>query len=165
MVATGLVMTLDGVTLRNSDGSMGDTAPFSDGPGLLALLSHLFGTTPIPAPGTTDYDWGGLDLKLFDDTTAGLVVTASEVASITVQTSEGIEVGSTQGQVKAAASSGTEFATPGTSLAYYGLQARPHPGTESLAHPGQVGSDYINVDLANNVVDSLYAPGGDWQDL
>lgn len=170
VVATSLVISLDEISVMNNDGSTGDSAPFSDGSAVLALLSRVLGSTPSPARddafGSTRYDWGGLLMYSTDfDGTASVVFTAPELGGLALRTVEGIELGSTLAEVKAVASPGTEYAPAGRSDAYYGLEARVHPGTDSLTFPGRVGMDYIGVALKDGVVISLAAPGGDWQDV
>lgn len=168
--ATSLVVSLDAVSVVNTDGSTGAIAQFSNGSATLALLSHVLGSTPTPAHDEhylfTTYDWGALSMLVEDsDGTALVTLKARELGGITLRTIEGIEVRSTIAEVKAVASPGTEFAPSGGPDAYYGLEARPHPGTESLVFPGRVGSDYIEVDLKNGVVVGLRTPFGDWQDV
>ena len=170
IVATGLVVSLEAISVVNNDGSTGDSAQFSDGAATLALLSHALGSTPPPvhldAYGITSYDWGALSLTVkTHDGSALVVMTAPELGGLALRSTEGIEVGSTLAEVKAVASPGTEFASSATPDVYYGLEARAHPATESLTFPGRVGQDYIEVDLRGGVVVSLRTPFGDWQDV
>ena len=170
VVAAALVVSLDEISVTNSDGTTGDSAQFSEGASVLALLSRATGSTPTPVHdehyGFTSYDWGGLGMTVRDsDGTAWVKITAPASHGIALQTSEGVHVGSTLAEVKAVASPDTEFSPPGTSDTYIGLQARPHPGTDSLTFPGQVGLDYIDVDLKDGIVTQLIAPSGNWQDV
>ena len=170
VVATGLVISLDAISVVNTDGSTGDSAPFSSGSATLALLTHVLGNAPTKTRddhyGFTSYDWGALSMSITDvDGSALLRTTAPEIGGLALRTTEGIEVGSTLAEVKAVASPGTEFASSATSDVYFGLEARAHPGTESLTFPGRVGMDYVEVDLQGGVVVSLRTPFGDWQDV
>jgi len=164
-----LVVSLASIGVTESDGSSGGSADFSDGSKTVALLSRVLGTPSMTRDDhyqTTSYDWGAVRLLIPDFTGAGLVqITAAEVKGLTVRTTQGIHVGSTVAEVQAAASPGTENSPAGTPDTYYGLDARPHPGTESLAFPGKVGSDFIEVHLVGGVVVGLRAPFGDWQDV
>lgn len=170
VIATGLVVSLDAISVMNNDGSTGDSAQFSSGSATLALLSRALGNTPTPvhldAYGLTSYDWGALSLTVkTQDGSALVAITAAQLGGLTLRTAEGIHVGSTLAEVKAVASPGTEFASSATPDVYFGLEARAHPGTESLTFPGRVGQDYIEVDLKDGVVVSLRTPFGDWQDV
>ena len=169
VVAVALVVSLDEITVVNSDGSTADSAPFRDGPATVALLSRALGSTPTPTRnddyGFTDYSWEGVGVTLTDDKSASVGFTVPELNDLALRTSEGIQVGSSLTDVKAVASPGTEYEPEGSQDAYFGLEARPHPGTESLAIPGQVGLDFINIRLTNGLVVNIGAPGGDWQDL
>jgi hypothetical protein len=170
VVASGLVISLDAISVANGDGSTGDSAPFSDGAATLALVSRVLGSTPTPDRdddfGSARYDWGGLMVYTTkSDGSASVVFSVPELGGVALRTAEGIEVGSTLAEVEAVASPGTEYAPAGRSDAYYGLEARVHPGTDSLTFPGRVGMDYIGVSLTDGVVVSLDAPGGDWHDV
>ena len=105
-------------------------------------------------------------LTLNDDNPGALLsMKASSLGGLALRTVEGIQVGSTESQVKAVASPGTEISVPALGSTYYGLEARTHPGTDSLSFPGRVGLDYVGVDVEGGVVDLITTPGGDWQDV
>jgi hypothetical protein len=168
-VATGLVVSLDQISVINNDGSTGATASFSSGSATLALLSDALGSTPTAERndtyGLTSYDWGALTLTVSDYTGAAFVsMTAAVLGGLTLRTPEGIHVGSTAVEFAAVASPGTQYPAAGAPVAL-GLEARPHPGTQSLAFPGRVGLDYIAVDLEGGLVARLRVPSGDWQDI
>jgi hypothetical protein len=170
VVAVALVLSLDDITVVNSDGSTADAAAFSDGAATVALLSRELGTPPTTTRnddyGLTMYDWKGVGATLTDhDAGATVGFTRSELNGLALRTSEGIHVGSSLSEVRAVASPDTEYEPENSSDAYFGLEARPHPGTESLAVPGQVGKDYISVRLEHGIVVNIGTPGGDWQDL
>jgi len=169
VVATGLVVSLDQISVVNNDGSTGATAPFSSGSATLALLSGALGSTPSPvrndAYGTTSYDWGTVSLLLSDYTGGALVfISAPELAGLTLRTTQGIHVGSTVAEVQAVASPGTQYPASGAPV-LLGLEARAHPGTDSLNNPGHVGLDFIATDLEGGVVARLIVPSSDWQDV
>lgn len=153
-----------------SDGSIGDTARFSDGPATVALISRILGSTPTPQHddvyGFTGYQWNGVSVSLDTNTgdSAGVGFTVARIGSINLSTAEGITIGSTVADVRKIASPGTEWVSD-SKHSSFGLEARTHPGTESLTYPGRVGTDYIDVQLRGGVVTDIGTPGSDWKDL
>jgi hypothetical protein len=169
VVATGLVMDLDHIAVVNSDGTSGDSATLADGAATLSFLASHLGRLPEPTRyevyGLLTYDWTGLSLTMPIAGGGAIVfMSTNELNGLTLGTIDGITIGSAQSEVEVAASPGTEYRSPDGVTVYFGLDARPHPGTESLAHPGQVGSDFVEVTVKSGVVTSL-RNFGDWQDV
>ena len=163
------MMDLDHISVIDSDGNPGDSVALADGAATLSFLASRLGRLPEPtrfdAYGFLTYDWNGLSLSMpITGGDATVSLSAGELNGLSLSTIAGIKVGSSESEVKAAASPDTEYRWPDGVTESFGLGARPHPGTKSLAHPGQQGVDFVEVTLKGGSVISI-RNFGDWQDV
>jgi hypothetical protein len=169
-----LVITLDGVSFTDDEGTT--TAAYDDSAALLALLEDATGVLPAPEAvegmegydvDMQSYDWDGL--RILADSAgegpASIAVTAAEVDGIAVTTEEGVGVGSTREELLDAGGWALVDDEDPATAANLGLGGREVPDTESLTHPGSVGTLYLLFLLDGDTVTQINAPANDFSDL
>lgn len=152
-----LVLGVHGLTYVDGDASTTDLATSrEDVAASIDLLTDLFGA---PDEQTTEfgtyYDWGAVSGS--DSGWFNVRFSAPDLDGIQLRTSQGIQVGAARSDVTAL--------DPFDDGEILGLEAEPEPDTESLSHPGDVGTSYIAVFFDGDTVIGLGAPAGDWRDL
>jgi hypothetical protein len=163
-----LIVGVDSVSLGDA------TIMLTAGPELATLIGSLTGATASPTDfagpyggsGGTRYDWGSAAVSVWTEGgTAALVVRSASLGTTPVRTAGGIAVGSSRAD--AIAAGGTDvWDEDGDGIAdYFRLDARPAPGTSSLASPGSEGVQYILLKLTGDVVSELQIPADDFSDL
>jgi hypothetical protein len=161
-----VVVSLDTLSIRDAAGVELDSASFTDTEGVLALLSELLGSTPVPVDHRQhgmSYDWSGV--SFIEQYGAGVIeMTAPELGGLTTSTSQGIHIGSSRAEVEALVPWG-EFDLDGDGVSdWFYLEPREVPGTMSLDSPGQVGTAFIKVRLTGDVVTSLSSPANNFRE-
>lgn len=173
-VAAHLVVSIDGVSLV--DGDTTTTAGFDDAAALLALLEDATGEAPDPTPledppgydmNLIAYDWDGVRVLMDESGTgyASIAVTSATMDGVPIATAEGLAVGSSRADLTAA-QGWDQWDEDGDGIAdYLGLGHQEVPGTVSLAHPGEVGIEFVLFQVTGDVVTQFQAPSNDYSDL
>ncbi len=173
-------VSLDGVHLANDDDSVAGTAPYSDGPGLVALLTDAFGAEPLAevTGGTTypatHYGWGdgGVIVSIggpYGDGTfsdAWIRVTIAEYAGLPIFTDGGVNVGTDRAAVLTLAPYDPAYDGDGDGASdFLGLTPTPVPGSVSLSRPGEEGTAFVAVFFSGDTVTQLRSPADDFSDV
>ena len=160
-----LVLGVQGLTLVDGDGAPDRTVSREDVVGSVALLTELFGDPAVDGSDFgTSYDWG--DVSGGDSGWFNVRFDAAEFDGVVLRTSEGIQVGSSRDDVLALTTFDPEYDGDGDGLSDdLGLEPAEEPGTDSLTHPGNVGTSYIDAQFDSDIVTFLFAPAGDWRDV
>ncbi|THG28452.1 hypothetical protein [Naasia lichenicola] len=162
-----LKISLDGLAYNEAD--VPDAAPFSDGAAVVALMERVADAPPevteIPQKGFTSYAWEGVLIFVNEAGQARARFTAPALGGVRLETTGGIAVGSSRAE--AVASGAVDgYDSNGDGIAErLTLDSREAPGTTSLADPGLVGSDYIELTVDGDVVTGVTSPADDWSDL
>jgi hypothetical protein len=163
-----LVLGVHGVQYIPGDGSTPTAVSREDPDAGLALLTQLFGdATTVGSELSTTYHWGDDAVMASDSGWFNVRFNAADLDGIELRTSQGIQVGDTRDDVLALdpLDDGYDGSGDGKSDEL-GLEAEPEPGTDSLTHPGSVGTSYVGAIFGDgDVVIGLFAPGGDWRDV
>jgi hypothetical protein len=90
----------------------------------------------------------------------------AQLGDLPLQTSDGIHVGSSLADVEALGhdDSGYDGDGDGTSDVL-GLEQETNPSYDSLSHPGQPGTDYVEVQIAAGAVTVVRSPSNDYSDV
>lgn len=136
----------------------------------IAALTDAFGSAPTEGPVEGPYgsvydgfDWEGTKATV-RETRVDLVV-SEDASGVIFRTPEGIGIGSTRAETMAA---GAEdgWDEDGDGIAdYLSIGMREVPGTSSLVHPGEVGVEYIDLKITDDVVTRLSSGGNDFSDI
>lgn len=166
-VPAAIIVSVDGLALLNSDGSTAESARFDDTAATIAFLTaHLGGpVSPMPHPagyGFAFYDWTAAHAVIPQEGSASVSFTASVVNGLAVRTSNGISVGTTKDEALAKGATDPEA---NSAWDYLQFDARPVPGTESLQNPGQLGSEFVDLEVKDGAIATILAPGNDYSDL
>jgi len=117
--------------------------------------------------GTTGYAWG--EDVVFVENEAGFSsvrISAPTIGPLPVRTADGITIGSTREEVLATGPYDGDYDVDGDGDSdFYGLEPVVNPDYESLNLPGQPGTDFIEVQLEDDLVSSLRAPSNDYTDV
>lgn len=171
---THLVAGLDQVELIA--GTETKNASYQNAKGLLALLESATGTLPTPealadAPGYetnyVKYVWDGLSVIVDADLTgaASMTITGTEAQGVPIELESGVQVGATRADlIEAGAWALTPDEEP-ASAEQLGLGKQEVAGTESLTHPGEVGSLYALLILDQDSLTKIMVPSNDFSDL
>ncbi|HEX7835525.1 MAG TPA: hypothetical protein VF479_08675, partial [Pseudolysinimonas sp.] len=90
----------------------------------------------------------------------------SDLGGLPLQTTDGIQIGSTRAEVAALAPFDGAYDMDGDGTSdLFGLEQQTVPGTESLSFPGQPGTAFVEVQLDGDTVTVLRAPSNDYSDL
>lgn len=172
---TSLIIGPEGLTLV-SDG--GETfAAYADGPALLDLVESVAGPRPegVPFEEFDGYDFG--DMATFDwgpimvsaspsgQAPASIRVSADTVGTAQVETVSGLTVGSTRTDAVGAGAWDEWDADQDGVADYLAIDPVEVDGTQSLVTPGEVGRQYITIEMDGNAVSGFQAPGNDFGDL
>jgi hypothetical protein len=160
-----LVLGVQGITLIDGEGAADTIVSREDVAGSVALLTGLFGDPATEStPYGVTYDWGvvsGSDTGWFN-----VRFEATDLDGVELRTSQGIQVGAGRDEVLALSPYDEEYDGDGDGKSdRLGLEPVPEPGTDSLAHPGEVGTSYVDILFDGDTVVALVAPAGDWRDV
>ena len=172
-----LVVGIEGVSYERA----GDADEFAfvgtgESEEFLTLLADLTGTTPeveqVDDPyggdGGTSYTWDELTVMVHgeDEDRMRIAIVAPTVGGVPIVTAEGgLSVGSARSDVVAAGAR-DDYDADGDGVAdYLGLGELEVPGTESLHDPGEVGIQYVLLQLAGDAVTQIQAPADDFSDI
>jgi hypothetical protein len=160
-----LVLGVHGIVLFENGEDTGTAASREDPGAGIDLLTSLFGEPTVTEEYYGDvYEWGGV--SAIDSGWLNVHFEAAELDGVVLRTSQGIQVGATREEVLALDPLDLESDASGDGVTdSFGLEPEEEPGTESLTHPGAVGTSYINAYLEDDVVKYLFAPAGDWRDV
>jgi hypothetical protein len=164
---TALVLEVGGLVVIDSTGAS-TSVPWTSGDAVIDVIVEVFGPAPTPevTPKGDFYDWPEGVSVFRQGVTVMVGVTVSEVNGYEVRTVEGVTVGSSRAEVEALGVHPIDYDGDGDGLPdAAGLGPVEEPGTESLTNPGAVGTSYVMVRFAGDVVVSISAPAGDWRDL
>ncbi|MFG6403453.1 hypothetical protein [Microbacterium sp. P04] len=167
-----LTLSLDRLTAV-VDGASEEVA-IADGEAIVALMTRLSGVEPqtsdIEDPwGNGDfwgtrYEWPGAIVALIEGR-ASLTVRAARIGDVPVSTAAGIAVGSTRAAALAAQAF-DEWDEDDDGIAdHLGIEGRDVAGTTSLVRPGEVGIEFIGLDLDGDLVTAIYLPANDYSDI
>ncbi|HTL41439.1 MAG TPA: hypothetical protein VL294_08190 [Pseudolysinimonas sp.] len=166
-----VILSLEGLTLVDTNGDTLEATQFSDPQPVLALLDELLGSTPdpevYPEYDTTAYSWGDdLTFSIRGEDYSWVRVNVAELGGLPVQTAAGIQVGSSRDDLLAqdVYDPQYDFDTDGFSD-FYGLEPVTNNDYESLSFPGQPGTDYIEAQLQGDTVSTLASPSNDYTDV
>jgi hypothetical protein len=175
-----LLIGLDVIQVLTDDDSVVEEGTYSDGVGLIALLTNAFGAAPVTeftggtAYPVTAYRWGGGEVVVRiggpygDDTysDAWLVVEVPEYAGLSIRNYNGITVGSARAEVLALAPYDPFYDSDGDGASdFLGIEQRSVPGVESLSRPGEPGSEFVEVDFEGDTVTAIRTPSSDYHDV
>lgn len=160
-----VVISVDGITI---DG--GPLVPFRERELVIDALSDAMSVAPEEEPlegpyggEYTAYVWEGL--RATDDESRIVVSVKADAPSVTFTTPEGVGLGATRDEARSAGAE-DEWDEDGDGIAdYLKIGMREVPGTQSLAHPGQVGVDYVLLVLTENVVTGIQSGANDYADI
>jgi hypothetical protein len=179
-VLDSMLVSVDGVMLANDDDSVAGTAAYSDGVGLVALLTDAFGAEPVVEDtGETfypvvHYSWGDDAVIVsirgpYADGTFGdawIRITVPEYAGLAIYSDGGVTVGTDRAAVEVLAPYDVAYDGDGDGASdSLGLTPTPVPGTESLSRPGEVGTAYVEVFFTGDTVTWLRSPANDYSDV
>lgn len=169
--ASAIVLSLEGLATVDQDGEPLEAVRFDDAPPVLVLLTELLGEEPeeeyFADYGTTTYSWGE-DVQLWtnEEDFSRLSLEVAELGGLPVATTDGITIGSTRDEVLALDPYDGEYDVDGDGDSdFLGLEPVANPEYESLSFPGQPGTDFIEVQLEDDLVSSLRSPSNDYTDV
>jgi hypothetical protein len=165
-----VILSLDGIAVQDDGGATLQSASFNDPEAALALVSSLLGSTPTPTEypefGSSTWEWPGVLFGRASDTFSWLRAEVSDLGGLPLQTTDGIQIGSTRADVVALAPFDGAYDMDGDgSSDLFGLEQETVPGTESLSFPGQPGTAFVEVQLDGDTVTVLRAPSNDYSDV
>lgn len=165
-----VILSLDGIAVQDAGGATLQSASFNDPDAALALVSSLMGSTPTPTDypefGSSTWEWPGVIFGRASDTFSWLRAEVSDLGGLPLQTTDGIQIGSTRAEVAALAPFDGAYDMDGDGTSdLFGLEQQTVPGTESLSFPGQPGTAFVEVQLDGDTVTVLRAPSNDYSDL
>ena len=171
--AAALVVSLHEVTVVDAEGDVLGTAKLAQGDTVEALVRSVLGE-----PSSTTHDttspvgsarWDGVVLGTTDGASGVSVqLSAAQSGAIELRSSDGIAVGMSRPEVMAA---GAELDASWTDTdadvvhESFVSQRESVADTTSLTHPGQPGSIFVDVEVADGVVVAVRAPGDDFSDI
>ncbi|MCU1579410.1 MAG: hypothetical protein JWP19_1614 [Rhodoglobus sp.] len=166
--AAAVILSLQGLTVVDGAGATMRSALFIDQDGMLALVSGLMGSTPLPTDlrkGGLVYEWQGVSLNL-NFGSSFLYAERPDLDGLALLTTEGIHVGSSRADLAALSpfDIGHDEDGDGTSD-WFGVEQQAEPNAQSLAYPGQPGTKYILVRLEGDTITKISAPSGDFYDI
>ena len=169
-VPTALVLSLDGLEVQDETGATLESATFSDPDATLALLASVMGSTPTPNVnpdfGTTTWEWPDVLFGQASEDFSWFRSEAAVLGGLTLQTTDGIHLGSTRAEVTALSPFDLEYDMDGDGTSdLLGLEQETVPGTQSLSFPGQPGTAFVEVQLVGDAVTVLRAPSNDYSDV
>lgn len=160
-----VAVSVDGVAV-DGGALLPNTAPEDT----LVALEGLLGARPEPeqpdpAYDIVFYDWGPVSASVLSGSTISLSFTDSDVPGLTVVLASGIGLGSTRDEAMAAGAEPV-WDEDGDGVAdYLSIEHREVPGTISLSSPGEVGVEYIQLTITDDVVTGLSNGADDYSDL
>lgn len=165
-----VVLSLDGITVQDAAGTTLQSSAFDDPDGTLELLSSLLGSTPTPTEypefGSTTWEWPGVLFGTTSDEFSWFRSEAADLGGVTLQTTDGIHLGSTRAEVNALSPFDLEYDMDGDGTSdLLGLEHETVPGTMSLSFPGQPGTAFVEVQLLGDSVTVLRSPSNDYSDV
>jgi hypothetical protein len=164
-----LVLGVDGIDLVDETGAVTSRAPMTDAAAVLALITAALG--PSSGFESSEFgdstDWGDAVSVISNPANFAFVnFFAPDAGGYDLVTSEGITVGSPVTDVQALEYYDEDFDGDGDGVSdILGLEPREEPGTDSLSHPGDVGTSYIAAFIQDGAVWRLGSPAGDWRDV
>jgi hypothetical protein len=167
---SAVIVSLDGLSIVDADGNALQTTTFTDPDPVLALLSDLLGSTPTPTEnadyGTKVWQWPDIQFGTTGPDYSWVFIQTDELGGLPLQTAQGIHVGSTRDDVDALDPYDSYYDEDGDGASdVLGIEQVPAPDYDSLALPGQPGTDYIEVDLDGDTVTALHSPSNDYSDV
>jgi hypothetical protein len=165
-----LVLSLDGLAVQDDTGATLQSATFDDPDATLALLGEILGSTPTPTEypefGSKTYEWPGVLFGVASEDFSWFRSEAADLGGLTLQTTDGIHLGSTRAEVTALSPFDLQYDMDGDgSSDLLGLEQETVPGTQSLNFPGQPGTAFVEVQLVSDSVTVLRAPSNDYSDV
>lgn len=169
-----LTVSLDDVTF--SDGNRSEFAALDNGPGVIELLTTHFGRAPEKTRDPADakyvfpqtyYTWDGVRLTVPDGGgRVSISVQAPQLNGVGLSAQGGVAVGMSRSEaLEHGAESWEQDAEDDDQATRLVIGPRPVANTQSLSHPGSVGSEFIDVWVENGTVKGIQAPGNDFSDL
>ncbi|WP_149083970.1 MULTISPECIES: hypothetical protein [Microbacterium] len=160
-----VVISVDGIAV---DG--GPLVPFEERELVIDALSDAIGVAPEEEPlegpyggEYTAYVWEGL--RATDDNSRIAVSVTADAPSVTFTTPEGIGLGATRDEARSAGAE-DEWDEDGDGIAdYLKIGMREVAGTRSLAHPEEVGVEYVLLVLTEDVVTGIQSGANDYSDI
>lgn len=111
------------------------------------------------------YRWGSLSASVSSGSTVSLSFGPSEVPGLTVVLESGVGLGSTRDEAMATGAV-PGWDEDGDGVAdYLSIERREVPGTNSLSRPGEVGVEYIELKIVDDIVTGVGNGGNDFSDL
>ncbi|WEK61457.1 MAG: hypothetical protein P0Y60_01460 [Candidatus Microbacterium colombiense] len=143
---------------------------YADSDAAIAALTDAFGSAPtegsVEGPYGSVYagfDWDGTKATVGE--TRFDVVVSADAPGVTFLTPEGLGIGSTRADAVAAGAE-DEWDEDGDGTAdYLKIGMREVPDTVSLVHPGEVGVEYITLQITDDVITRISSGGNDFSDI
>jgi hypothetical protein len=169
-VPTVLLVSVTGLAIIDSAGAVVRSIDYTDEDGTVDFLTDVIGAPPeldesFAIKGAHGHLWPGVTCTTGRFSRAFVGIEVDSLAGLTVQTADGIHVGSTRDEVLALDPLAV-YDSDGDGLTdWYGIEVVSHPGTQSLSRPGEEGIDYVQIRLSGDTVTQLYVPSSDWTDV
>jgi hypothetical protein len=165
-----VIVSLEGLTLVDGDGNPLEQTQFTDPDPVLALLSELLGSTPVPTEnpdyGTKVWQWPDIQFGTTGPDYSWVFIQTADLGGLPLQTIDGIHVGSNRDDVLALDPYDSGYDEDGDGQAdLLGIEHVTNPDYESLSLPGNPGTDFIEVDLEGDTVTTLRSPSNDYSDV
>ena len=162
-----VVLSVDQISVVDGTGATLAAAPYTDPDAVLALLSSVEGSTPEPVDNQKfGVRWEWPELRLTSNHWAFVQITGAQIAGLSAQTSQGIHVGSTRGELEALDPHDWAFDDDGDGVSdRFCLEARHEPGQVSLTDPNVEGITCVGVTLAGDTVVAISSMSTDWFDV
>ena len=167
-----MIIGLDRISYEH-DGRV-DVVALDDGASVLALFESINGFLPtgteIEYPpgyptGLFTYRWSEVILTVSDQGPADFVILAPTINGVSIQTTQGIAVGSSRSEVIAAGGRDYVDEDEDGTADYLALGSREVPGTRSLARDGFVGSEFFLLVMSGDTVERIGVPANDFSDI
>lgn len=167
--AAAFVVGLDAVAIVDTKGAVMQSANFAEPDALVALVGTVMGSTPDPTTspktGGKTYQWAGVTV-ITQYSTSFIHLSQADLAGLTVRTPEGITVGSARSDVVALSAYDIPYDGDGDGKSdSLGIEQRTEPQYDSLTHPGDPGTSFVQVNFVGDTVSGFISPAGDFYDL
>lgn len=158
-------ISVDGLSIDD-----GPVITYRDPDGAVSLLTDALGSAPVEmavegpyGSESTRYEWGGTWMLVTQD--YFWVNVTADAPATAFRTPEGIGLGSTRAEALAAGAAAGWDENGDGKADYLSIGMREVPGTSSLVHPGEVGVEYIDLQITDDVVTQLRSGANDFSDL
>jgi hypothetical protein len=167
-----MIIGLDSISYEH-DGRV-DVIALDDGASVLAIFESINGFLPTgneieSAPGYPTgliaFRWSEVIVTVSDQGPANFVILSPTINGVSIQTTEGIAVGSSRSEVMAAGVRDYVDEDKDGTADHLALGSREVPGTRSLDRDGFVGAEFLLLVMYGDTVERILVPANDFSDL